>query len=274
MWQNKIPNVRASAQATEGSAQNMTLLRREEAHVAFTMNQVAAHAYTGTDRFAGQANKDLRVLTALYPNVIQIVATTRSGVKTITDFYGKRFVPGAAGSGTEMATREIFGVYEIDYRDRQQVRMDYVGFTQAVDLMKNGQTDGTLMSVGIPAAALMDLANSMDITFISLDRARIDEICRTYPHYFPYTIPANTYKGQTQPVHTVAQANLLVTTAKMSDDLAYLLTKAIFDHHADLVAVHSAARDITLQAALSGHMGIPLHPGAARFFAEKGLKLP
>ncbi|MBS3977159.1 MAG: TAXI family TRAP transporter solute-binding subunit [Syntrophomonadaceae bacterium] len=274
MFQNRVPNIRASAQATEGSAQNMLLLRRGDVNVAFTMNQVAAHAYNGTDRFAGNPNKDLRVLTALYPNVVQIVARAGSGVRNVNDFFGKRFAPGAAGSGTELNTREVFGVHGIDYRDRQHVRMDYVGFTAAAELIRNGQSDGLLINAGIPVSALLDLATTTDVNFISLDQSRIDELTRRFNHYFPFTIPANTYRGQTDPVRTVGQANLLLTTANMPDDVAYFLTRAVFEHHADLLAVHSAARDITLQAALRGHMGIPLHPGAARYFAERGLRLP
>ncbi len=274
MWQNKVPNVRASAQSTEGSVQNMNLLQKGETHVAFSMNQVVGNAYNGLDKFEGRANKELRVITALYPNVVQIVAPAKANIKSVNDFKGKRFVPGAAGSGTETATREVFSVFGLDYKDNKDLKVDYVGFTQAVELMKNGQTDGTLISAGVPNAALMDLTNSADAVLISLEPDKVNEIVQKYPHYFPFTIPANTYKGQTQPVNTIAQANLLVTTSQMDADLVYLLTKAIFENKDDLVAAHSAARDITKEAALSGLMGVPLHPGAAKYFKEIGLQVP
>ncbi|KKM10125.1 C4-dicarboxylate ABC transporter substrate-binding protein [Clostridiales bacterium PH28_bin88] len=275
MWNNKVPNVRASAQATEASVQNMNLLQRKETDIGMSMNQVTGNAYNGKDKFEGRANKDLRVMTAMYPNTVQIVVTAKSGVKSLTDLKGKRFVPGAAGSGTEVSAREILKVHGIDYNaDKNVMKVDFVGFTEAVELMKNGQADGALISAGLPNAAVMDLMNSADVKLVSLSPDMVDKIVKEMPWYYPTTIPAGTYKGQTEPINTVAQANLLVTRADLEEDLIYQLTKAIFENKADLVAAHSAAKDITLENALNGLMGVPLHPGAAKYFKEKGLQVP
>ncbi|MBO8168391.1 MAG: TAXI family TRAP transporter solute-binding subunit [Thermoanaerobacteraceae bacterium] len=274
MWTDRVEGVKASAQATEASVQNMNLLQKKETDVAFSMNQVVANAYNGEDKFKGRANKNLRVLTALYPNVVQIVVPKNSDVNSIKDLNGKKFVPGAAGSGTETSAREILGLYGIDYVERQDVKVDYVGFTQAVELLKNRQTDGAYFSAGVPNAALMDLSNSIDIRLISLEQDMIDKIVSEMPWYFPYTIPAGTYKGQDEDIHTVAQANLLVTTTDLSEDLAYELTKAIFEYKSDLEAVHSAAKRIKKETAMSGLVGVPVHPGAARYFEEIGIEVP
>ncbi len=275
MWNNKVPNVRASAQATEASVQNMNLLQRKETDIATSMNQVVGNAYNGKDKFAGRANKDLRVMTALYPNVVQIIVPANSGIRSVPDLRGKRFVPGAAGSGTETSSREILKVHGIDYNaDKRVMKVDFVGFTEAVELMKNGQTDGALISAGVPNAAIMDLTNSNNVKLLSLTPDMIQKIVKEMPWYYPTTIPAGTYKGQTEPVRTVAQANLLVTRADLDEELIYQLTRAIFENKADLVATHSAAKDITLENALNGWMGVPVHPGAARYFKEKGLQAP
>lgn len=274
MWNSKVQGVRASAQATEASVQNMNLLQKKEAHVAFSMNQVVGNAYNGKDKFEGRANQDLRVMTALYPNIVQMVVPAKSNVKSVKDFKGKRFVPGAAGSGTETSCREIFALYGIDYKDKKDLKADYVGFTEAVELLKNGQSDGAFISAGVPNSAVMDLSNSTAVRLISLEPEMVQKICQEKPWYYPYTIKANTYKGQTEDITTVAQANLLVTRADLEEELVYNLTKAIYENNADLVASHSAAKDINKENALNGLVGVPLHPGSAKYFKEIGLTVP
>lgn len=274
MWNAKVPGIRATAQATEASVQNMNLLQKKEADVGFSMNQVVGNAYQGKDKFQGRANKDLRVMTGLYPNVVQIVVPAKSGVGSVKDLQGKRFVPGAAGSGTEVSCREIFAVYGLDYNNKKNLKADFVGFTEAVELLKNGQSDGALISAGVPNSAIMDLSNSTNVKLISLEKEMIEKICKEMPWYYPTVIKANTYKGQTEDVQTVAQANLLVTRADLPDDLIYKLTKSIYDNKPDLVNSHSAAKDINKENALGGLMGVPVHPGAAKYFKEIGLTVP
>ncbi len=274
MWNAKVPGIRATAQATEASVQNMNLLQKKEADIGFSMNQVVGNAYQGKDKFQGRANKDLRVMTGLYPNVVQIVVPAKSNAKSVKDLEGKRFVPGAAGSGTEVSCREIFALYGIDYMGKKNMKADFVGFTEAVELLKNGQTEGAFISAGVPNSAIMDLSNSTNVRLLSMEKDMIDKICKEMPWYYPTVIKANTYKGQTEDIQTVAQANLLVTRADLPEDLIYQLTKAIYDNQKDLVNAHSAAKDITKENALNGLMGVPVHPGAAKYFTEIGLKVP
>ncbi|MFZ5634407.1 MAG: TAXI family TRAP transporter solute-binding subunit [Bacillota bacterium] len=274
MWNAKVPGVRVTAQATEASVQNMNLLQKKEADIGFSMNQVVGNAYEGKDKFQGRANKDLRVMTGLYPNVVQIVAPAKANVKSVKDFEGKRFVPGAAGSGTEVSCREIFALYGLDYMNKKNLKADFVGFTEAVELLKNGQSEGAFISAGVPNSAIMDLSNSANVKLISLEKDIIDKICKEMPWYYPTVIKANTYKGQTEDVQTVAQGNLLVTRADLPDDLIYQLTRAIYENQKDLINSHSAAKDINKENALKGLMGVPVHPGAAKYFQEIGLKVP
>ncbi|MHB8916377.1 MAG: TAXI family TRAP transporter solute-binding subunit [Desulfocucumaceae bacterium] len=273
MWNSKVAGVRATAQATEASVQNMNLLQKKEADVGFSMNQVVGNAYEGKDKFQGRANKDLRVMTGLYPNIVQIVVPAKANIKSIKDFEGKRFVPGAAGSGTEVSCREIFALYGLDYMNKKNLKGDFVGFTEAVELIKNGQSDGAFISAGVPNSAIMDLSNSASVKLLSLEKDMVDKICKEMPWYYPTVIKANTYKGQTEDVLTVSQGNLLVTRADLPDDLVYQLTKAIYDNQKDLVNSHSAAKDINKENALKGLMGVPVHPGAAKYFKEIGLSV-
>lgn len=274
MWNAKVPGVRVTAQATEASVQNMNLLQKKEADIGMTMNQVAGNAYQGKDKFQGRANKDLRVMTGMYPNIVQIVVPAKANIKSIKDFEGKRFVPGAAGSGTEVSCREIFAQYGLDYMNKKNLKGDFVGFTEAVELIKNGQSDGAFISAGVPNSAIMDLSNSASVKLVSLEKDMIDKICKEMPWYYPTVIKANTYKGQAEDVQTVAQGNLLVTRADLPEDLIYQLTKAMYENQKDLVNAHSAAKDITKENALKGLMGVPVHPGAAKYFKEIGLAVP
>ena len=274
MWNAKVTGIRATAQATEASVQNLNLLQKKEADIGFSMNQVVGNAYNGTDKFKDRANKDLRVMTGLYPNTVQIVVPAKSSIKSIKDFAGKSFVPGAAGSGTEVSCREIFAQYDLDYMTKKNVKADFVGFTEAVELLKNGQTDGAFISAGVPNSAIMDLSNSTDVRLLSMEKDVIDKVCKEMPWYYPTVIKAGTYKGQTEDINTLAQGNILVTRADLPEELIYNLTKAIYDNKADLVTSHSAAKDINNENALKGLMGVPLHPGAAKYFKEIGLTLP
>lgn len=273
IWTDKVTGVRASAQATEASAKNITLLQQKESEIGFTMANVAFSAYEGKDTFEGRAYKDLRGLSQLYPNVTQIVVRKDSEINSIKDLKGKRFVPGATGSGTLFNSKEVLGIYGLNFwdKDAKNVNPDYVGFTEAAELIKNNQADAANFSGAMPLAAIMDMANSINVKVLSLEPDMIKEIIKQYPFYYEYTIPAGTYKGQDQDVKTVALANLLVTRADLSEEMVYKLTKGMYENLPDLVAAHSTSKFITKENGPQGMGTIPLHPGAAKYFKEVGV---
>ncbi len=272
IWNDKVPGVKASAQATDGSAQNITLLQRKESEIGFTMANVAFSAWEGQDTFSGRAYKDMRVLTQLYPNMTQIVVRKDSGINSVKDLKGKKFVPGANGSGTLYNSKEILSTYGLNFWDKgnNNVNPNYVGFTEAAELLKNKQVDAANFSGAVPLAAVMDIANSIDVKILSLEPDMIKNIIKQYPFYYEVTIPAKTYKGQDADVHTVALANLLVTRADLSEELVYKLTRGIFDNLPDLIAAHATAKQIKKEAGALGRGPIPLHPGAEKYFKEIG----
>lgn len=273
LWSQRIPGLKASAQATSASVQNMNLLHQKEAEVAFTLNSIALYAYEGKDYFHGRPIRELRGITHLYPNAIQLVVRADSDIHSVEDLKGKRFVPGAIGSGTEVNSREILEIHGLNFwdADRADVKADYVGFTEAIELLKNHQVDAALISAGIPNAALIDLSNSADVRLLSFDSIKINKITHNFPVYFPYRIPAQTYPGQKDDIETVAQANLLVTRADLDEDLVYNLTRTIYEGLDELSAAHSAAKSIRLTDALKGIGSLPLHPGAERYYRENGV---
>jgi uncharacterized protein len=269
VFADKIKGSRPSVQATKASVENLTLLQQGKGEIAFTLGDSLALAWAG-DEEAGFKSKltKLRGVSAIYPNYIQVVASKESGIKTLADLKGKRLSVGAPKSGTELNARAILEGAGLSYKDLGKV--EYLPFNESVELMKNRQLDATLQSAGLGVASIRDLATSVEIVVVEIPAAVVDKVGAPY---VKVTIPANTYTGQTAAVPTAAVVNYLVTHSDAKDEAVYQMTKALYESLPDLVAAHAAARDIKLENATQG-MPIPMHPGAERFLAEKGIKKP
>ena len=268
IYGEKIQNVRPTVQATKASVENLQLLQQGKGEIAFTLGDSLDAAWKG-DEEAGFKSplKKLRGITAIYPNYVQIVASKDSGIKTLADLKGKRLSVGAPKSGTELNARAILAAAGMTYKDLGKI--EYLPFAESVELMKNRQLDATLQSAGLGVASLRDLATSVEITVVEVPAAVVD---KAGPPFVKVSIPANTYTGQTAAVPAAAVVNYLVTHEGVKEETVYQMTKAVFDSLPDLAAAHAAARSIKLESALEG-MPLPLHPGAARYFKEKGLKV-
>lgn len=266
IYADAIPKSRPSVQATQASVQNLSLLQERKGEIAFTLGDSLAFAWEGNAEAGFKAPlKRLRAIAAIYPNYIQLVATRESGIKAINDLKGRSLSVGAARSGTELNTRTIFKTAGLSYEDLGKV--EYLPFAESVELMKNRQLDATLQSAGLGVASIRDLATNNDITVVAVPAEIVNKIGAPY---IPATIPANTYRGQTSDVQTAAVGNFLVTHDRVSDDLVYQMTKSMFENLDKMVASHSAAKGIKLENATKG-LSIPLHPGAERYYKEKGL---
>lgn len=262
----KIPGTKPSVQATKGSVENLNILQQGRGEIAFTLGDTLAFAWAGDADagFKGKLDK-LRGIAAIYPNYIQIVATKESGIKTITDLKGKRLSAGAPKSGTELNARKLLAAAGMTYKDLGKV--EYLSFEESVDLMKNRQLDATLQSVGLGAPTLRNIANAFSIVVVEVPA---EVVAKAGAPYTKGIIPKDTYRGQDADVQTATVPNYLVTRADLSAELVYNMTKVVFDSTAELIAAHPAAAGIKLERALDG-MPIPLHPGAQKFFKEKGL---
>jgi TRAP transporter TAXI family solute receptor len=266
IFAEKVPNVRPTVQATKASVENLNLLQQGRGEVAFTLGDSLALAWAGNEE-AGFRTKlaKLRGISAIYPNYVQIVAAKDSGIRTLADLKGKRLSVGAPKSGTELNARTILHAAGMTYADLG--RVEYLPFNESVELMKNRQLDATLQSAGLGVSSLKDLATSIDIILVEIPAAVVE---KAGPPYVRATVPANTYTGQIDAVPTAAVLNYLVTRSDLTDDLVYGMTKAIFEMLPELQAAHSAAKEIRPEHALDG-MPVPVHPGAERYFKEKGV---
>lgn len=266
LYSNGIEGSKTSVQATKASVENLNLLEAGRGELAFALGDSVADAWNGVEDAGFKAPlKKIRAIAGTYPNYIQIVANAESGIKTLEDLKGKRISVGAPKSGTELNARAIFEAAGLTYKDMGKV--EFLPYAESVELIKNRQLDATLQSSGLGMAAIRDLASTMKISFVAIPAevtAKIDNAA-----YEAATIPAGTYDGQDADVPTVAITNILVSHEGVSDEVAYQMTKLMFDNLGRLGTAHSAAKDIKLETATK-NLPIPLHPGAERFYKEAG----
>ena len=262
-----IPEANISVQSTAASAENMRLLEAERGELAFTLGDVLLDAWDGNvDAGFTAPLRKLRTVAAIYPNYIQIVASADAGVETLDDLRGKRISVGAPGSGTELNARAIMEAAGLSYDDFSKV--EYLSFSESVELIKNRQLDITLQSAGLGVASLRDLAASVPIVVIPIPAEVVENVGRAV--YQPGTIPAGTYDGQLDAVDTATIRNVLATHDAVPADVIYRMTKALFEHLDELAAAHAAAGQISRDDALL-NLDVPLHPGAAAYYREAGL---
>jgi TRAP transporter TAXI family solute receptor len=241
-------------------------LQQGRGEVALALGDSVTFAWAGDkDKgFPGKLDK-LRAIGTIYPNYIQIVASEESGIRTIAELRGKRVSVGAPKSGTEINARAVFAAAGLSYDD---MKVQYLPFGESVELIKNRQLDATLQSGGLGVASIRDLASSVAITMVAVPPEVVAKIGD--PSFVPAVIPANTYAGQTADVATPAINNILVTRSDLPAELVYTLTKAMFENLDELVAAHAAGKAVTLEKGPKG-LPIPLHPGAERYYQEKGV---
>jgi TRAP transporter TAXI family solute receptor len=262
-----LPDAKTSVQATKASAENLNLLQTGRGEVAFTLGDTLNEAWKGNEEvgFKAPLNK-LRTIAAIYPNYIHFLANADAGIKTLADLKGKRVSVGAPKSGTELNSRDILKAVGMSYKDFAKV--EYLGYAESVELIKNRQLDATLLSSGLGVAAVRDLATSVKIVVIPIPADVVTKIGEAA--YTTGVIPANTYTGQTTDVPTVTVQNYLVTHEGVSTDTVYKMTKSMFENLDTMQAAHAAAKAINKDTAGKGSP-VPLHPGAEKYYKEAGL---
>ena len=256
-------------QASNGGIQNLNLLKAGNAQVSFAVSSITYEALNGERGFKDRAYKDVRVLAGLYYNPNQVVARADSGVASLADFKGKSFAPGAAGGTTEVESRIHFTETGLKYPD--DIKAHFVGFTESIDLMRNKQLDGVWIMAGMPTAAVTEMCSTANGKLVGMDDELIAKVQAKYPWYSKFTIPAGTYDGQADPVQTTAVKMLLLTDASMPDDVVYDLAKTFWENLDSLGKAHAVMKTVDKEMAVSDLSGIPLHPGAEKYYREIGL---
>lgn len=255
-----------SVQATGASVENINLLNNNKAELAIVMADAVAQAYGGTGAFTDKEPiTSLRGLTALYPNFVQVVTTSKSGVTSIKELAGKHVGVGAPGSGVELNARLVLEAYGLSYAD---LKPDYLSYSEAIDQIKNGMIDAAFVTSGVPNSTVIDLSVSHDTIVLPIEGDALTYPMEKYPFFSSGTIPGGTYK-QTEDVQTATITNLLLVNESLSENAVYQITKTLFENLETLYGAHNAAKNITLQSVAKG-MPIPFHAGAEKYFKEVG----
>jgi TRAP transporter TAXI family solute receptor len=264
-----LPGVSATAEVTPASVDNMRLIQAKRADLAFTLADTAADAYKGEEAFRG-APVPIRTLVPLYNNFNHLVTIEGTGINTIADLRGKRVSVGAPGSGTEVTALRLLEAAGLN-ADRD-IRRERLGVAPSVDALKDRKIDAFFWSGGLPTASVLDLAASpgLRIKIVPLD-GLVPLLARKHGNlYFRAMIQKEYYPGMTADAPTIGVANLLVVHQDFNTDLAYQITKLIFEKRGDLAQVHKEASNITL-IGVAGKSPAPYQPGAARYYRERGV---
>ena len=258
-----LDNVEATAESTGASVENCRLVASGEMTMALALGNAVLLAVNGKGDF--DKALDLKAAFGAYQNSTQVITTKKSGIETIPDMKGKKISVGAPGSGTEVIAKELLDYFGISYKDINAQRLS---FSETATAMQDGQVDAGFWSVAYPASSIQNLASQRDIAFVEFPKSDLKKITSKFDYYSKSTIPAGTYKGVDTDVQVPGVTNTMVVQSSMSDDLAYKLTKVVYEHIDALTKVHPAAKQFKGTARSAP---IELHAGSKKYFDEANL---
>ncbi len=267
---NEFPDIDTNAQSTPGSPVILENINKGEAELGVAQAGVAAEAYNGTGQFEGKPMENIRQISYFFPNVMQFVVKKDAGIDSVEDLAGKTIGVGAAGSATEINSRELIQAVGLSYDD---ITAEYVSESQSVELLRNRQVDGANMIASLGSASLLDILSTGDYKLLDISPEIVETLSNDINEaYYPFTIPADTYPNQPEPIESYAVANWLHGSAELSDEFVYDMLTVIYDNVDSLIDTHAVAENIKLENSLNGQT-IPLHDGAIKFYEDRGIEV-
>jgi uncharacterized protein len=256
--------IETNSEVSGASAENMTTLKDGNAEIAFTQTDIASYAKEGKLMFEGNVVDNVKAIGTLYPETVQIVTTAKSGIKTIADLKGKKVSVGAPGSGTFANAEQILEIHGITMKD---IDAKHLSFDESTAGIQDGSIDVAFVTAGTPTGAVEGLGATEDVVILAIEADKAEELIAKYPYYAKDEVPSGVY-GLTDSMPTVAVLAMLVVREDLSEQLVYDITKAIFEN-TDKIG-HAKAKLIKAENALNG-VGIEVHPGAQKYYDEKGI---
>ncbi len=266
--------ITATAINSAGSGENVQMLKNKEADMAILQALFGQEAYNGTGAYEGKPMKEFRAVTMLWENVEHFALLNKyKKTGTIMDLkgLGQKFSIGKRGSGTEGSGRAILSALGID--PEKDMTLEFLGYSPSASAMIDGRIVGANLPAGPPVAAVTQLfaqVGAKNVTILDFTDEQIAQLQKSYPVWTKYVVKANTYPGQTIDIRTVGQPNFLACRPDLPDETVYLITKTIFENLPFLINIHKATTAMSLERATLG-LPVPLHPGAARYYKEKGI---
>ena len=266
MFKQNIPNSITSV-GPGGGISNIFSVSANKAQMGFGFPADIHNAIAGKDEFDGKPIANIRAVTALYPGILHIATRPDKGINSIEDLKGKTLCVQQRGNTAEKMARVVLMAYGMSYDDLRKV--NYVSFSEAADLIKDGHADALAYMSTFPYPAMQDLAESAGVKLLPIDDAHIATLLETSPGFNAYDIPAGAYKGMTEPVQAIEATTILFTNAEMPEEVVYQMTKTIYENREKLILVNKSMAAMTGE---TGHKvgGVELHPGAIRYFKEIG----
>jgi uncharacterized protein len=267
----EIPGVTATAEVTGGSVDNMKLVGAGNADVAFTQVDTAVDAVNGRDKFPKKL--PIRALVVMYVNLMQVVTLEGNGISKFEDLKGKRVSTGAPGSGTEIFALRVIEAAGLD-KDKDMSR-ERLSAAESANALKDKKVDAFMFVAGVPTAAITDVAASPGIKMQLIDHDHtVAKMAQKYgPAYAPGMIPKGSYPNQDKDNKVASVWNIMTVREDFPEDLAYKLTKTMLEKREDLGKVHKEGLNIKVENQKTINVGIPWHPAALKYFAEKGIKV-
>lgn len=267
-----VPGMEATAEVTGGSVDNLKLVNTGKTYIGFSMADAAQDAYKGVDKFKS-GKVPVRTLAVLYPNRMHLVTVEGRGINKLADLKGKHISTGSPGSATEVMAFRILEAAGLD-KDKD-VKYERLSVAESVNAMKDNKIDAFFWVGGLPTAAVTDLANTPGTKIKLIDHAEVvPAMNKKYGNlYIEDTIPKSAYHGMESDNKQATVMNLLVTSADMDDKTAYNIVKTLFERRDDLIAVHKEAKNFKLENQKASASPVPFHPGALKYYAEKGIKV-
>ncbi|WP_366922169.1 TAXI family TRAP transporter solute-binding subunit [Metallumcola ferriviriculae] len=261
-------DINATAESTGGSVENARLILQNAADFGFIESGIAKWAYNGEEMFEGNPVENIRGVIALYPNTMQTVVKVNSGIESYADLKGKRVAIGVQGGSTPLNMEFTLDQYGISLDD---IKPEYLGYGEAMQLLKDNQLDAVLVDSGAPSSSIIDISTQHEVRILPIEADVVSKMKESYPFFADsYVIPAGTYKGIDQDIPTTGSKVMIAVSADVPDEVVYNVVKTMFESKEKIVNVHEAGKSIQLETALDT-IAIPLHPGAEKYYKEQGL---
>jgi len=269
IWTKYVDGVKAVAEVTGASVENVKLAHKGETVIGEVMGNVAKAGLEGGGKFKGKKH-DISAMAIMYPNLLQVVTLKKSGITNIEQIKGKKISSGSPGSGTNFMSEAVFKALGIPLDSYKDSRLS---FTESANALRDGTIDVGFWSVGPGTSSILDLATTHDIHIISFTPAQVEKILASNETYSSVELGGGIYRGVDQPIPTIGVWNVMICQASLDADLVVKLVDALYAHNDYLKKIHPSAAYTTPENAVK-YSPIPLHPGTVKYLQDKGISIP
>ena len=269
VWSKYVKGVKAVAEVTGASVENVKLAHKGETIIGEVMGDVAVAGYKGLSKFKGKKYNILS-MAIMYPNLLQIVALKKNGITNIEQVKGKNISTGSPGSGTNFMAETVFKALDIPLNSYKDSRLS---FTESSNALRDGTIKVGTWSVGPGTSSILDLSTTHDINIIPFTKEQTEKILASNKTYSSINLAGGIYRGVDKAVPTIGVWNVMICQKSLDTDLVYKLVKALYEHNDYMCKIHPSAAYTTPENAVK-YSPIPLHPGTIKYLKEKGIAVP